>query len=227
VKVSIAHRRERQAGAAHHHQVQERKFMSALARVSMAITALASIFAVLTSTADAVTWHNSGSTAFTATSGSVTLSVGSNNLTCSGGNGKGTSTTTTAVGSSFTVNGTATFTPCLLAGQATYTHCSVSNLAASSYAAGVSTGLSTVTCLVRLTASNTPLCVIEGTAPGQYINPSGASPGRLTGLTSGSGLVVTHASGTSCVLGTGPGHISERTGTLSSVAGSPILNRTP
>ena len=49
--------------------------MSRISRLAVLVTALASLFAVLSSTAGAATFTNSGSTAFTATGGAGTLGI--------------------------------------------------------------------------------------------------------------------------------------------------------
>src|SRR6185312_4602675 len=140
----------------------------------MLVTALTSLFAVLSSTAGAVTFTNFGSTAFTATGGPGTLAItgasGTNNLACSG------SSATGAVPSGvFTaVTGSVNFSPCTVLGHLKVT-CSYS-LTPVSFASPVTTGVADVNCLVTLaTSPNTPLCNITGTTPGQYTNPSGAT----------------------------------------------------
>ena len=200
--------------------------MSRIARIVVLVTALTSLFAVMSSTASAVTWTNTGSTTIHATGGPGTLSVGANSLACA------TSTATGTVPMDFTgtvlsVTGTITFDSCVLAGQNTYVHCGFTLTGQAFDEPGTTTGTADVTCVARLNSTNTPLCHIEGTTPGQYINPSGTNPGRVTLLTSGLGLTVTNASGSSCLLGTGAGHLSEQTLTLTSVAGSPIITRHP
>jgi len=197
--------------------------MSRIARIVVLVTALTSLFAMMSATAGAVTWHNTGSTTVHATGGAGTLSVGANNLACSASTASATAPAS-SVGTTYSVPGTVTFSPCLLAGQNTFVHCGFT-LTGTSFASGVTTGVADVTCDVRLTASPAvKLCHIEGTSPGQYINP-GATPGRVTLLTSGNGLTVTNGS-SPCTLGTGAGHLSEQTLTVTSVAGSPVLNRT-
>jgi len=204
--------------------------MSRIARFAVLVTALASLMGVVSATAGAVTWHNTGNTAFTAAGGPGTLSVGANNLACTASSATGTAPSGSVVGATYSVPGTITFSPCTLAGQNTYVHCGFT-LTGTAFAAGVTTGTADVNCVARLTASNTALCNITGTTPGAYTNPSGANKGKVTLLTSGSGLTVSHSSGTSCLLGTGTGHLSEQTitvtnGTGGTGSGGPIINRT-
>lgn len=198
--------------------------MSKITRVAVLAVSLMSLFAVLSPTAGAVTWTNTGSTSVHATSGSGTLHVGSNSLSCSAA----TATATAAAdftGTTYSVPGTLAFSPCQLAGQSTYIHCGFT-LTGAAFASGVTTGVADVTCVSRLTATNTALCHIEGGTVFHYINPTSATntPGKIT-LTTSSTLTVTHSSGTSCLLGTGLATLTEQTFGVTSVAGSPILNR--
>lgn len=203
--------------------------MSRISRLAVLVTALASLMGVVSATAGAVTWHNSGNSAFTGTGGAATLSVGANNLACSASSVTGTA----PVGSfltSYSATGTITLSPCTLAGQNAYVHCGFTATAAA-FAVPVTTGVADVNCVARLTSGNTALCTIKGTTPGQYTNPSGAAKGRTTALTSGTGLTVSHASGTSCLLGTGTAHLSEQTVTITNASGGtgtggPVINRT-
>jgi hypothetical protein len=204
--------------------------MSRIARFAVLVTALASLMGVVSATAGAVTWHNTGNTAFTATGGPGTLSVGANNLACTASSATGTAPGGSVVGATYSVPGTITFSPCTLAGQATYVHCGFT-LTGSAFSAGITTGIADVNCVARLTASNTALCNITGTTPGSYTNPSGTAKGKVTLSTSGSGLTVSNSSGSSCLLGTGIGHLSEQTITITNASGGtgtlgPVINRT-
>ncbi|WP_445148215.1 hypothetical protein [Baekduia sp. Peel2402] len=204
--------------------------MSKIARVVVLVTALTSLFAVMTPAAGAVTWTNTGSTTVHATGVGGTLSVGANSLACTGSTASATAPAHSAA-AVYSVVGTVTFSPCtLIAGQAAFAHCGFT-LTGATWDTGTparTTGVADVTCDLRLVASpSAKLCHIEGTAPSQYIDPSGANPGRLTLTTNGTGLTVTHASGTSCLLGTGTGHLSEQTLVVTTVPGSPIITRHP
>ena len=81
-----------------------------------------------------------------------------------------------------------------------------------------------MTCILRLTATNTPLCHIEGSTPGTYTNPSGATPGRVT-VSASNVLTVTNSTNP-CPLGQGLASMTEQTITITSVATSPHINRT-
>ncbi|WP_445148267.1 hypothetical protein [Baekduia sp. Peel2402] len=204
--------------------------MSRISRLVVLVTALASLMGLVSATAGAVTWHNTGNSAFTATGGPATLSVGSNNLACSASSATGTAPLGSFGLTVYSATGTITFSPCTVSGQSTYVDCGY-RTTGFSFAAPVTSGNADVNCVARLTASNTALCNITGTTPGQYTNPSGTSKGKATGLTSGTGLTVSHSSGTSCLLGTGPAHLSEQTITITSASGGtgtggPVLDRT-
>ncbi|WP_445149518.1 hypothetical protein [Baekduia sp. Peel2402] len=198
--------------------------MSRIARFVVLATALTSLFTVVSSTAGAVTWTNTGSTTFHATGGPGTLSVGANNFTCSASTATGTAAAD-STGTVYRMPGTITFSPCLLAGQATFAHCGFT-LTGSAWSAGapaVTTGSVDITCDIRLTNSPaTKLCHVEGTTPFSYINPQGATAGRITLTTGSSGLVV---DGDSCLLGNGGAHLSEQTIPVTSAAGSPVITR--
>ncbi|HET6505440.1 MAG TPA: hypothetical protein VFG42_01510 [Baekduia sp.] len=194
--------------------------MSKFSRFVVLVTALASLFAVMSSTAGATTWTNTGATSFAATGPggilAVTGSGGTNNLTCTGATATGT-----AAAVFTTVSGTVTFTPCSISGTATHVACTYT-LTPLTFASGVTTGSAAVTCTAKLAATGTPLCHIAGSTPGHYINPAGSTAGRLT-VTASSSLVVTPETGTgsgscSSLLGTassGFGHLSEQTFTVS------------
>lgn len=195
--------------------------MSKIARFAVLVTALMSLFAVFSSAAGAVTWHNSGDTNFHATGGPGTLSIGANNLACGGSTAIGDA----PVGSfanSYSVRGTVTFSPCTLAGQATTVGCNYT-LTALTQAGSVTTGVADVTCVARLTAGGTGLCHISGSTGGTYTNPTATTtPGKLTLLASSS-LVVSNSQ-VACPLGTGSGNLTEQT--LTVTHRGPILTRT-
>ena len=196
--------------------------MSRIARFAVLVTALMSLFAVMSSTAGAVTWHNSGDTNFHATGGPGTLSIGANNLACSGSTATGDAPLGSTVITNYLVRGTVTFSPCTLAGQATTVGCEYT-LTAISQSGSVTSGVADVTCVARLTASGTGLCHIAGSTGGQYTNPTATTtPGKVT-LFASSTLVVTNSTA-NCPLGTGNGNLTEQTITFTHRG--PILTRT-
>jgi hypothetical protein len=206
--------------------------MSRITRFAVLITAFASLSAALASTAGAVTWHNTGGTAFHATGGALSLSVtgsgGTNLLTCTASTATGVAPGGTTVGATYTIPATLTYSPCTLAGNAAYIHCNSNFTGTFQPAAGITSGNADLTCVMRLTASNTALCHLGGTTPFHYTNPSGTTPGRFT-LTPSSTLVMSNASGSSCSIFIGSftsatTHSSHQT--LALTDGGPVITRT-
>jgi hypothetical protein len=201
--------------------------MSRFARFFVLIAALTSLFAVTSSSAGAVTWTNTGNTAVHATGVGGGLHVGSNTLSCTGATATGTAPA--GGGSTYSVTGNVTYSPCSLVGQSTTVHCSIA-LTASFHIGGIfggSTSLSIdVSCDVKLTFGSIGLCHISGSTPGSYINPSAAGgTGRLT-LNTSSTLVVSNFGSTSCPLGTGPGTLTHQALTTT-VGATPIITTDP
>jgi hypothetical protein len=199
--------------------------MSRIARFAVLVAALASLFAVMSSSAGAVTWTNTGTSTVHATGVGGTLHVGVNHLVCTGATANGT--TSPSGGTTFDVTGTVTFTPCVLAGQNTFVSCSYT-LTALSHTGGVfggtTAGNADVTCDAKLEASPQPgLCHISGATAGSYVNPAAAGgQGRLT-LNTTSTLVVSNFGSTACPLGTGAGTLTEQS-LFTTTANTPILN---
>jgi hypothetical protein len=204
--------------------------MSKFSRIVVLVTALASLFAVMSSTAGAVTFTNTGGTSFHAVGGAGTLTatrhpgVGSN-LTCTA------STATGTVAMDFTsVTGDVTFTGCTLTANPAHVAChfTLTPVLWTNATQAVTSGSAAVTCTASV--GGVPLCHIEGSTPGDYFNPDlPNTTGRLT-LTSSSTLTVTHSNGaSSCssLLGTtpsGPGHLTEQTINLTGPAsGNPFI----
>ena len=199
--------------------------MSKFARLVVLVTALSSLFAVLSATAGAVTWHNTGGTAFHATGGPMTYSRGSVSLTCAGSTATGTAAGGSTVAQHYNVVGTITYSPCGWSGQWLYIHCNYNFTGTTQpVATGPVAGSMALTCVSRLTATNSSLCHIEGSTHGVYINPSVATPGRVT-LVASNTLTITNA-GNPCPLGTGGLALMHQTITFTSVATSPHINRT-
>jgi hypothetical protein len=195
--------------------------MSKFSRVVVLVTALASLFAVMSSTAGAVTWHQEGTTNFHATAGAGTLSVDGNNLACSGATATGDAPVGTFA-NTYSVTGHVTFTPCTIIGQAADVRCSFT-LTAQTWVVGppaITGGSADVTCTASLAATGTPLCHISGST----------APGRLT-LTASNTLQVTNESGSSCSAfgvpagGTTTGSLSHQTFTMTNIDTSPIITR--
>jgi hypothetical protein len=197
--------------------------MRKLSRIVVLVTALASLSAVLSSTAGAVTWTNSGGTGFQATGGAGWLIVAQNALVCDHSAASGTapmSTTTSTI-----IAGTVVFSPCVLVGVPTFMHCNYT-VTASGLSGGVTSGAADMTCDIRVTASPFySICHVSGSTPITYTNPSGATPGKLTFLTSTT-LVVANGD-VACPLNPGTGTWSEQTVNVTTVASSPVFARHP
>lgn len=204
--------------------------MSKIARFAVLVAALLSLFAVLSSTASAVTWHNTGNTAYTATITSGTLSVTSANFVCNGGVMTATVASAPFVGNVWTAEtGTATFTACSggvnLTIDCSFTATAISwtNLSPAVTHASVDT-----TCGAYV--GGALVCRIEGRIPSAATNPIGGTPGTVTSQT-GPGLTVTNGAG-SCPLGNNdPADLSVMKATITngtggSGSGGPIITRT-
>ena len=174
--------------------------MSRITRIVVLVTALMSLFAVMSSAAGAVTWDNSGSMSFTATGGPGTLSVGAVTLPCGSSDATGTavtSSTTTDV-----ATGTATFTNCLLGGASATVHCNYTLTALSQHhvtAPFVITGLADAHCVALVFGA--PACTITGSTAATYTNPVGMTPGKLTLVHSSTLRVHNPPGGGTCLLG--------------------------
>jgi hypothetical protein len=177
--------------------------MNRIARLGVLVTALLSLSGVIAGAADAVTWHNSGSTAFTATSGPTTVSSTGASLACTSTDISGTAGTSPFVGVTWkSTTGTAQFTGCSLGGTNTGVTCSYAVTATAWTATplpAVTSGTVDVTCIV--TQFGSPLCVVEGPTGGTYSNPTAAN-GRATLPTSSTLRTTNTATGT-CPLGNG------------------------
>ena len=189
------------------------------------VIALTSLFAGLSSAAGAVTWDNSGSTAFTASGGSSTLAVGLTNLPCADSSVTGTSPTSSTTGDLAT--GTATFTNCSLVGPA-HVSCTYT-LTASSQSGAVTFGTMDTTC--DLFVFGVLSCHIGGTTPLSYTNPVGTTKGKLTLAHSVGTLRVFNPPSAMCILGNNLGAtLTTQTLTITTANGpglGPVITRTP
>ena len=190
------------------------------------VIALTSLFAGLSSAAGAVTWDNSGSTAFTASGGSSTLAVGLTNLPCADSSVTGTSPTSSTTGDLAT--GTATFTNCSLVGPA-HVSCTYT-LTALTQSGGVTSGNVDATCDAFV--GGVAACHIAGTTPGSYTNPTGGVKGKLTLAHSSGSLRVFNPAVGSCLLGNNVGAtLTTQTFTVTTAnepgTTGPVITRTP
>jgi len=196
--------------------------MSKITRLAVLVVGLMSLFGIMSATAGAVTWHNTGSTNFTATAGNGTLSSTGVTLTCTGSDASGDAPTGSTVANIYTVRGTATFTGCLLSNIPTHVHCGYTLTGSTQPSAGVTTGDVDVTCDVS--QFGTKICHIAGSDHGIYTNPV-SGVGSLT-LTTGGNLRTSNPPTGTCPLGNGDlAHLSETTFRTTS-ASPPVITRT-
>jgi len=201
--------------------------MSRIARFAVLVAALMSLFAVLSSSAGAVTWTNLGATSFTATGGAGTLSSTSQFLVCSGSDVRGVTTHGVGVLAPV-VHATINFGGgCSLSGQAVGVECGVTLTAASqtTVAPRVTSGTADVTCGVYLAGQK--ICHLEGPVSGTYTNPVAPStPGVLRTHTGGSLRATNGVS--NCPLGASDlAHLSPLTFTVESGTGGTNPNLGP
>jgi hypothetical protein len=198
--------------------------MSKLSRLAVLVVGLMSLFGVLSSSAGATTWDNSGATAFTASSGPGTLSATDVVLSCSGSTATGTAPAT-AIGLTYSVSGTATFNGCKMSNITTVVDCAYTLTGTTQHGTGMGsiiTGSVGVTCDVA--QFGTKVCHIEGSVPGSYVN---STPGVLNIATAASGLTLTNPPVGSCPLGNGDaGHLTPLSYTVESPGGSPTITKT-
>jgi hypothetical protein len=202
--------------------VQEEEHpMSRFMRAAVLVTGLMSLFGVMSATAGAVTWHNTGSTAFTVTAGARTLSSTGANFTCTGATATGDAPTGSAVGVTYTVRGTLTYNGCSLSGITTAIECGYA-FTGTSQSGSVTSGALDVTCSWYQFGSK--LCHEGGSVTATYTNPV-SGVGTLT-LVTGGNLIVTNGPTGSCPLGNGDrAHLSELTFRTTS-ASPPVITRT-
>lgn len=198
--------------------------MSKILRVVVLTTALLAALASA-STAGAVTWHNTGDTAFTATGGATTLHMANNNvhMGCSGITATGTTGAAPFVGSTWTsaAAGTLNFGHCTLAGQAYAIDCSFAE-SLTGQTGSVSSGSWVTSCNLYLGGAK--ICGITATVPVTYTNPSGSTPGSFT--LSSSTLTFSNGPVGTCPYGS-TGTLTHQTLTVTSGTGGPVVTRTP
>jgi hypothetical protein len=200
--------------------------MSRFTRIVMLVMAITSLFAVMSSSAGAVTWTNTGATAVHATGAGLRLHVGASAFSCTASTLTGTAPLHGAT--SYAVSGTILFTPCTLLGQPALMACT-STLTAITHVGGVFGGLTTsnldLNCNFALEAAPTTfLCHLTGATPGSYTNPAAAGgTGTLTLHTSVGALVMTNGSGGNCPFGTAASTLTHTT-FITTAANTPIIS---
>jgi hypothetical protein len=202
--------------------------MGRFLRIAVPLVALLSMLAAFSSSAGAVTWHNTGDSHFLATGGAGTLASTGATLGCVGSDGTGTAPSASSVGATLIVSGTFAFTGCTLSGQSIGFECGYT-FTGTSWVAGtpaVTSGNFDLTCGWYL--SGTKVCHIEGSIPAHYTNPNGATSGKLVTTTS-TNVFVTNGPVSSCLLGNGDAvHLTALTFNISDTVQplGPVFTRT-
>jgi hypothetical protein len=199
---------------------EQETIMNRITRLAVLLTGLMSLLGIASATAGAVTWHNSGSTVFTATAGASTLSSTSTGLNCTGATATGTAPAG-SIGPTYSVSGTATFTGCVLLGILTGVDCGYT-LTGTTQSGSVTSGAVDVTCGVY--QFGTKICHIGGSASGTYTNP--VSGVGVLSLATGGNLILSNGTSGTCPLGNGDrGHLSALTFRTTSAV-PPVITRT-
>jgi hypothetical protein len=201
--------------------------MSKLMRFAVLVVSLLSLFGVLSSAAGAVTWTNTGDTAFTATGGPMTFSGGGLSWICTGSDWSGTTGSSPFVGAIYrAVTGHGDYTGCSIASVSTAVTCDYT-LTATSWAAGppaVTSGNVDLTC--NVTQGGTKICHIEGQTASHYVNPTATAFGKFV-MTESSTLKMTNAVG-SCPFGNNVTEtLSMHTWTITNATGGPAAHTGP
>ncbi len=201
--------------------------MSKIMRMCVLVASLMSLFGAMSSSAGAVTWTNTGDTAFTATSGAGSLKVTNTTLTCTGADATGTTAPAPFSGAIWSAaSGTAIFTGCKLNNINTGVHCNYT-LTASAWVVGppaVTSGNVDATCNVYQGGAN--ICKIEGTTPGHYINPNPGTGSLI--LTHSSTLRTTNGPVGTCPLNPGePATLTTQTFKITTATGGPVPHTGP
>jgi hypothetical protein len=182
--------------------------MSRITRLAVLLAALLSLCGVMSSTANAVTWHNTGDSAFTATGGAGTFTSTAVTFGCSGGDLSGTVPATPLRGGTLAVSATYIGTGCTLSNQQVTVDCGYT-FTWTVWVSGsrsITSGDADVTCSIYL--AGTKICHLGGPVPTDYVNPSGTTPGSFT-ITTNSDLTVSKGPIGNCPLGTGDtGHFT-------------------
>jgi hypothetical protein len=197
--------------------------MSRITRFAVLAAALMSLFAVLSSSAGATTWHNRGGTSFTGTGGAGTLSVTGVQLRCAASDATGTAPAF-STSLTYVVTGTVAFTGCSI-GIPLSIDCAYSLTVTNAAVNHIFSGNADATCDVRDT-SGSKICHIEGSTPASYRNPETGLTAQLV-LTTSTTLRMTNGDAThNCPLGAGePAHLTQQTLSVTS-SPAPTIVRT-
>ncbi len=194
--------------------------MDRITRAAVLVVALIGALGALSSSAGAVTWHNTGSTAFTATSGPFTFSTTSAGLNCTGSTSTGTAPSTT-VGVTYSMTMTTTFSGCTLGGVTTGWECN-ERFTMTSQSGGVTSGTLDVTCGIY--QYNSKLCHMGGSWPATYTNPV-LGVGVLD-LVTGGNLFFSNATAGTCPFGNGDRMHASAVTRRTTSANPPVITRT-
>jgi hypothetical protein len=193
--------------------------MSRISRVVVLVAALMSVFAVVSSSAGAVsTWKSTNTTAFTADGTAGSLSGNGKTLSCTGSTATGAVSALDFTGAVWTnaVHGNVTFSGCVLAGTPYAVTCTYSLTATSisGTQVGGTVGLNSPDGCTA-TVGGVSACRIEGAIPGTYDNPPDA---KLT--IPAASLTVTNGTGTTCPLISGTSGVGSLTAQTFTITGA-------
>jgi hypothetical protein len=195
--------------------------MSRISRFVVLVVGLMSLFAIASSSAGAVTWHNFGDTAYTASGVAGTLGVTGVNLACAAPSATGVSPSADQIGNTVSLaHGAITFTSCTLSGIPTSVHCTytLTGTALDAVGSGTVTGDADISCGVVQFGSE--VCRIEGAVPGSYTNPTNPSTFGKIDVPASSALRTTNGAAGSCPLGVNePSSLTSQTFTITSATG--------
>jgi hypothetical protein len=173
--------------------------MSRISRVVVFVTALMSVFAVLSSSASAIsTWKSTNTTAFTADGNPISISGNGKTISCTGASLTGAVSALDFTGAIWTnaIHGNITYSGCVLAGSPYALTCTYSfnaNGITGTQVAGTLNLNSPNGC--RAAVGGVFACVFEGGEPETYDNPPDAK------MTSPAGtLTVTNGGAVPCPL---------------------------
>jgi hypothetical protein len=141
--------------------------MGKRARLLVLLVAAAAAFTATASSADAVTWHNTGDTAFTATSGASTRTVTGLNLNCNTALLNASASSSPSV-LGWMILGSMVFGGCSGGGISSSVSCS-GTFTPSSQSGSVSSGTSDLRCSVIQFGAE--VCILEGQVVSSYTNP--------------------------------------------------------
>jgi hypothetical protein len=181
------------------------------------VVGLTSLFATASSSAGAVTWHNFGDTAYTASG----LGVTGVNLACGAPSATGTSPSADQIGNTVDLgSGTIIFSSCTLSGIPTNVHCNYT-LTATAFDIvhpGKTTGDVDVTCAITQFGAN--ICGIHGTVAGDETNPTNPSTFGKLDVPTSTNLRTSNGTAGTCPLGVNePSDLTAQTFTITNATG--------